>query len=102
MTIASKVANPLNLGNKKVIVFTAFADTAQYPVCPSAQWAHSELGIHSALVTGGGTNKTTMKGLGSDLNNILTAFSPMSKERSKSRPNSYERAGFTDCHRLHQ
>lgn len=84
--IAQKVKNPLNPGNKKVIVFTAFADTAQYLYAHLAQWAHSELGVHSALVTGGGTNKTTITGLGSDLTNILTAFSPVSKERNKVDP----------------
>ncbi len=82
-TIAAKVNNPLNHGNKKVIVFTAFADTAQYLYNHLAQWAKSEQGIHSALVTGGGTNKTTLTGIGTDLNNILTAFSPVSKERAK-------------------
>ena len=99
-TIASKVANPLNPGNKKVIVFTAFADTAQYLYAHLAQWAHSELGIHTALVTGGGTNKTTMAGLGSDLNNILTAFSPVSKERSKVDPTATTELDLliaTDC-----
>ena len=64
-------------------MFTAFADTAQYLYAHLAQWVKSELGIHSALVTGGGTNKTTLTGLGTDLNNILTAFSPVSKERAK-------------------
>lgn len=82
-TISAKVNNPLNPGNKKIIVFTAFADTAQYLYSHLAQWAKSELGIHSALVTGGGTNKTTLTGLGTDLNNILTAFSPVSKECAK-------------------
>ncbi|HEY9136376.1 MAG TPA: C-terminal helicase domain-containing protein, partial [Pseudomonadales bacterium] len=99
-TIASKVTNLLNPGNKKVIVFTAFADTAQYLYAHLAQWAHSELGIHSALVTGGGTNKTTMTGLGSDLNNILTAFSPISKERSKVDPTATTELDLliaTDC-----
>lgn len=81
--IAQKIHQPLNPGNKKVIVFTAFADTAQYLYSQLNQWAQAELGIHSALVTGGGTNKTTLTGLGSELNNILTAFSPVSKERHK-------------------
>ncbi|WP_284880590.1 helicase-related protein [Acinetobacter variabilis] len=82
-TIRNKIQNPLNLGNRKVIVFTAFADTAQYLYGNLAQWAQEELDIHSALVTGGGTNKTTITGFDSDLNNILTAFSPISKERHK-------------------
>lgn len=73
-TIAAKVRNPLNPDNKKVIVFTAFADTAQYLYSHIAQWASLELGIHSALITGGGTNKTTLSGLGIDLNNILTTL----------------------------
>lgn len=83
-----------------MIVFTAFADTAQYLYVHLAQWAHSELGIHSALVTGGGTNKTTMMGLGSDLNNILTAFSPVSKERGKVDPTATTELDLliaTDC-----
>ena len=82
-TITAKINKPLNDENKKLIVFTAFADTAQYLYGHLAQWAKHELGIESALVTGGGTNKTTVTGLGSELNSILTTFSPVSKERDK-------------------
>jgi len=82
-TIRSKVTSPLNPDNRKVIVFTAFADTAQYLYAHLVEWAKNELDIHSALITGGGTNKTTLSGIGSDLNNLLTAFSPVSKERDK-------------------
>ncbi|MFP5031612.1 helicase-related protein [Acinetobacter pittii] len=99
-TISNKIQNPLNPGNKKVIVFTAFADTAQYLYGNLAQWAQSELGIHSALVTGGGTNKTTITGFGSDLNSILTAFSPVSKERHKVDPTATTELDLliaTDC-----
>ena len=85
-TIAQKISNPLNPGNKKVIVFTAFADTAKYLYAQLSQWAQTEIGIDSALVTGGGTNKTTLTGTGSELSNILTAFSPVSKERVKIDP----------------
>jgi len=98
--ITSKIENPLNPDNRKVVVFTAFADTAQYLYAHLAQWAHNELGIHSALVTGGGTNKTTIAGLGSDLNNILTAFSPISKERQKVDPTATTELDLliaTDC-----
>ncbi|XKH60743.1 DEAD/DEAH box helicase family protein [Halomonas sediminis] len=98
--IANKFENPLNPGNRKVVVFTAFADTAQYLYANLAQWAQNELGIHSALVTGGGTNKTTITGLGSDLNNILTAFSPISKERQKVDPTATTELDLliaTDC-----
>ena len=79
--IEHKCANPINPGNRKVIVFTAFADTARYLYDQLAPWAKSALGLNSALVTGTGTNQTTLPNLRKDLGNILTAFSPRSKER---------------------
>ena len=99
-TIADKVNNPFNANNRKVIVFTAFVDTAQYLYGHLAQWAKRELNIDSALVTGGGTNKTTVTEIGSELNGILTAFSPVSKERNKINPNAtaeIELLIATDC-----
>lgn len=98
--ISKKVREPLNPGNKKVIVFTAFADTAKYLYAHLVDWARDELGIHSALITGGGTNKTTLAGAGSDLNNLLTAFSPVSKERGKIDPDAKAEIDLliaTDC-----
>jgi len=98
--ISVKVTTPLNPGNKKVIIFTAFADTAQYLYANLVDWAQKELGIHSALITGGGTNKTTLPGVGSDLNNLLTAFSPISKERDKVAPDAVDEIDLliaTDC-----
>lgn len=79
--IESKCREPINPGNRKVIVFTAFADTARYLYEQLAPWAQSTLGIESALVTGSGGNQTTLKGLRKDLSSILTAFSPRAKER---------------------
>ena len=79
--ITQKVRRPLNPGNRKVIVFTAFADTAKYLFGELAPWAQSELGLHTALVTGGGYNQTTLPHLRKDLTSILTSFSPRSKER---------------------
>jgi hypothetical protein len=99
-TIARKAESPLNPGNKKVIIFTAFADTAQYLYAHLSGWASKELGIHSALITGTGTNKATLTGLGSDLNNLLTAFSPVSKERAKIDPDATQEIDLliaTDC-----
>ncbi len=83
MLIESKIENPINDGNKKIIVFTAFADTAKYLYNNIAKWATSELGIYSALVTGSGDNKTEMPGIKKDLASIITSFSPISKERNK-------------------
>jgi hypothetical protein len=79
--IAGKIAAPINPGNRKVIVFTAFADTARYLYETLAPWAKATYGIDSALVTGAGTNQTTLPGLRRDLSSVLTAFAPRSKER---------------------
>jgi hypothetical protein len=79
--IAGKCQNPINPGNRKVIVFTAFADTARYLYDRLAPWAKSSHALESALVTGTGSNQTTLPGLRKDLVSILTAFAPRSKER---------------------
>jgi len=81
--ICHKVGNPINSGNRKVIVFTAFADTARYLYEHTAEWARQELDVYAALVTGTGDNKTTMPGIRKDLASIITSFSPASKERQK-------------------
>ena len=79
--IERKCQAPINAGNRKVIVFTAFADTAQYLYLELSGWAQSELGLNSALVTGTGKNQTTLPDLRKDFVSIITAFSPRSKER---------------------
>ena len=80
--IRHKVQSPLNPNNRKILIFTAFADTAEYLYRELSGWGHKELGLHSALVTGTGRNKTTLSGQRSDLGSILSAFSPRSKERA--------------------
>ncbi|MBX9401008.1 DEAD/DEAH box helicase family protein [Lysobacter sp. BMK333-48F3] len=82
-TISQKCQRPSNPGNRKVIVFTAFADTAYYLYENLALWAKETLGIDTALVTGSGRNQATLPRLSKDLGAILTAFSPRSKERPK-------------------
>ncbi len=79
--VKDPTTNKLGQPNKKVLVFTAFADTAEYLFDALSSWAHNELGIHIALVTGGGGNRTTFGK--SDYNQILTNFSPRSKNRDK-------------------
>ena len=79
--IEEKIRNPINPGNRKVIVFTAFADTAHYLYRELSPWANQTFGIHTALVTGTGSNKTTLSTLRTDLSSIVSAFSPLSKER---------------------
>jgi SNF2 family DNA or RNA helicase len=79
--IEHKCRAPLNPGNRKLLVFTAFADTAQYLYRELAGWAQKEFGLHAALVTGTGQNQTTLPNLRKDFVSIITAFSPRSKER---------------------
>ena len=81
--IENKCLNPINEGNKKIIIFTAFADTAKYLYREIADWAKSNLKVHTALVTGGGSSQSTLKLQYNDLNSLLTSFSPISKERDK-------------------
>ena len=79
--IIAKCQAPFNPGNRKMLVFTAFADTADYLYRELATWAQSTLKIHSALVTGTGHNRSTIPNMRADFSGILTAFSPRSKER---------------------
>lgn len=79
--LARKCSNPINPGNRKVLVFTAFADTAEYLFQELSGWAREELGLHTALVTGAGRNQATLPNLRKDFVSVITAFSPRSKER---------------------
>ena len=97
--LTRKARHPINDGNKKAIIFTAFSDTAQYLYRHIAPWALSEFDLHAALVDGN-TNQCTIKGLKKDLNNVLTCFSPISKERAKVDPNATTEIDIliaTDC-----
>ena len=67
--------------NRKILIFTAFSDTAQYLYREIASWAQEELGIHTALVRGDGGNQASLGR--NDYDSILTNFSPMSKRRSE-------------------
>ena len=79
--IERKCQEPINPDNRKVVVFTAFADTARYLYGELAPWARDRLGLESALVTGTGGNQVTLANLRNDLASILTAFAPRTKER---------------------
>lgn len=81
--ISDKITKPLNADNKKVIVFTAFADTATYLYECLAKWAKSEFGIYSGLVTGSNEPKTNLPLKRKDFTGILINFSPRSKERGE-------------------
>ncbi len=82
--IEGKVKEPsVNLDgqtNRKVLVFTAFADTARYLHDQLARWSREQLGIHTALIVGDGSNRTSLGN--ADYDDILTNFSPLSKSRA--------------------
>ena len=77
-----KFANPINGDNKKVLVFTAFSDTAEYLYKNLASAIKRETGLHTGLVTGDKLD-SNVPGLKDDFNTILTLFSPISKEADK-------------------
>ena len=97
--ILEKIANPINPGNNKVLIFTAFADTADYlytNLAPVLQAAH---GLHTAKVTGKGAPKSTLKKT-YDFQELLTLFSPRSKEKAVVLPNEPAEVDLligTDC-----
>ena len=76
--IALKQKHPINPGNKKVIIFTAFADTAKYLYENMAAWALEAFGLHTAVVTGSSKAMTNLGGIEASFESILTYFSPKS------------------------
>ena len=83
--IAAKISNPTTNKNeepnRKVIVFCAFADTAAYLYENLEEWAHKEMNVHIALISGGKKNRTTLGK--ADYTDILTNFAPRAKQRDK-------------------
>ena len=79
--LVNKIENPINPDNKKVIIFTAFADTADYLYANVSDFIKNKYGLHTALISGSVEGKTTVPKLRCDLNTVLTCFSPISKDR---------------------
>jgi hypothetical protein len=78
--IASKIDTPINPGNKKVLIFTAFADTANYLYENLASELLRTKGLHTGRVTGSDGPKSTLA-KSYDFQSLLTLFSPRSKEK---------------------
>ena len=79
--LTTKIENQINPGNKKVIIFTAFADTAQYLFDNVSVYMKHNYGLETAMISGNVEGKSTVFGLRNDLNTVLTCFSPKSKDR---------------------
>lgn len=80
--ISDKIENPINDGNKKILVFSAFSDTANYLYKNLVDFVKEKFGIESAKIQGSGSNSATIPG-SKDTDRLLSMFSPISKERDK-------------------
>lgn len=85
--IRGKIAHPINPGNKKIIVFTAFSDTAEYLYENVSKTVKREYGIDTAMVTGNVDGRTTIDKFSADMNTVLTLFAPESKDKAQLMPN---------------
>lgn len=98
--IDAKISHPLTPGNQKIIIFTAFSDTAEYLYDQISRFVYEKYGLHTAMITGQ-NNRTTLKNFSNrDMNRILTIFSPISKGKSAIMPNDHQRLDLliaTDC-----
>ena len=95
-----KMRTPINVGNKKVLIFSAFSDTAEYLYDQVAGYVKEKYGLDTAVITGSIDGRTTIKGLKATLNNVLTCFSPISKGRDVLMPGSTKEIDIliaTDC-----
>ena len=96
--ILNKIENPLNPSNKKILVFTAYADTANYLYANLAPLMQAR-GLHTGKVTGKDAPKSTLK-KGYDFQSLLTLFSPIAKEKALALPDEPHEIDLligTDC-----
>lgn len=97
--IEKKLSAPINPGNRKILLFTAFADTANYLYDNIAPELLARRALHTGKVTGSDAPKSTI-GKGYDFQSLLTLFSPVSKEKAAILPNEKEEIDIligTDC-----
>ena len=98
--ISQKIENPINPGNKKVLIFTAFSDTAEYLYDNVSRYVMDKYGLNSGMISGTVDGRTTLRNFKATFNNILTCFSPVSKDRDVLMPGSKKDIDIliaTDC-----
>jgi len=98
--LKQKFQHPINEGNKKVLIFTAFADTADYIYEQLAESIKKECGLNVGLITGSTDGRCTIPKFPMSFNNVLTFFSPVSKDRAVLFPEATEDIDVliaTDC-----
>ena len=86
--IADKIENPINPGNKKVLIFSAFSDTAKYLYEHVSRFVKECFGLDTAMITGSVDGKTTIPKFTATLHHVLTCFSPLSKDKALLMPNN--------------
>ena len=95
-----KITRPINPGNRKVLIFSAFSDTAEYLYEHVSTYIKNKYGLETAVITGTIDGRTTVKDFQPTLNNVLTFFSPVSKDRGVLMPDSNTEIDIliaTDC-----
>ena len=98
--IKNKIEQPINNNNKKILIFSAFADTVEYLYKYVSKYVKENYGLESAMITGSKDGVTTISKVKSDLNSVLTHFSPISKNKDLIYPddkNNIDILIATDC-----
>lgn len=98
--LSDKIERPINPGNKKVLIFSAFSDTVEYLYQNVSNYIKNKYGLDTAMITGNIDGKTTIPKFRATLNNVLTCFSPISKDKHLLMPDSGTEIDIligTDC-----
>ena len=98
--IENKITQPINEGNQKILIFSAFSDTAEYLYSNVSEFVKSRFGLDTAMITGSVDGKTTIEGQRASMNEVLTMFSPIAKDKALLMPNDDSEISVliaTDC-----
>ncbi len=98
--IENKLTTPINEGNRKILIFSAFSDTAGYLYANVGAFVKSKFGLDTAMITGSVDGRTTIPGQRASMNEVLTLFSPISKDKSLLMPDNRNDISVliaTDC-----
>lgn len=98
--LTDKIEHPINEGNKKVLIFSAFEDTGRYLYQNISEYIKAKYGLNTAMITGTVDGLTTIPKFRATFNNVLTCFSPVSKDKALLMPDSNDNIDIliaTDC-----
>lgn len=98
--VRTKLTSPINPGNRKILIFSAFSDTAEYLYEHVSEYVKVRFGLDTAVITGSVDGKTTIGRQRASMNDILTLFSPISKDKKLLMPDDPHEISVliaTDC-----